>query len=85
MLKNLIKAAIEVNNKWYELQQKTHHVSREKSNIYVEQNKENYKKKFQNKNKNKSTINMNTDYYEFAFMELDVTIKRKKKSSRRKK
>ena len=84
-LKNLIKAVIEVNNKWYKLQQKIHYVSREKSIIYVEQNKKNYKKNFQNENRNKSMINTNTDYYKFAFMKFNVTIKRKKKSFKRKK
>ena len=84
-LKNLIETVIEINNKWYELQQETHHVSREKSNIYVGQNKRNYKKRFQGGNKNKSMINMNIDYYEFAFMKLDVIIKHKKKFFKRKK
>ena len=74
MFKNLIKAVVEINDKWYELQQTTRHVSREKSNIYVRQNKKNYRKNFQNENKIKSTINTNIDYYKSAFTVSDRTI-----------
>ena len=69
-MKNLIKISIEFDDKFYEKIMKKHYNSREKSNIYVET------LNFRDNNNKNQRNNIN---YEITSMQLNVTIRRKKK------
>ena len=74
-INNFIKISIEFNDKLYEKIMKKHYNSREKSNIYVEI------LNFRNNNNKNRRNDIN---YEITSMKLNVTIRRKKKKTKKK-